>query len=55
MENIFEKPLGQDICFSLCSEFGKCAPCDGMGETAIAVLGSKQPVAVGIVERNVTA
>lgn len=55
MENIFEKPLGQDICFSLCSEFGKCAPCDAMGETAIAVLGPEQPVSTGVVETDVRA
>jgi len=35
MESAIGDNLKSDICFSLCTDFGKCAPCDGLGETSI--------------------
>ena len=40
MENILDGPLGQDLCFTLCPDHGRCAPCDGLGETDIHVTDS---------------
>lgn len=42
MENIFNGHLDRDICFSTCDEFGRCAPCDGLGETNIITLENKK-------------
>ncbi|MDD3312389.1 glycosyltransferase [Pseudodesulfovibrio sp.] len=39
MENIFSHPLREDICVDLCPDYGLCAPCDGLGETCMGVLG----------------
>lgn len=39
MENIFERPLAEDICMDTCPDYGICAPCDGLGETTMGVLG----------------
>ncbi len=40
MENILDGPLEQDLCFTLCPDYGRCAPCDGLGETDIHVTDS---------------
>ena len=40
MENILSQPLSEDICVAMCSDYGKCAPCDGLGETTMGVLKS---------------
>jgi len=39
MENLFAHPLREDICVDLCPDYGLCAPCDGLGETCMGVLG----------------
>ena len=39
MENIFKNPLQEDICVDDCPDYGICAPCDGLGETCMGVLG----------------
>ncbi|WP_419786426.1 glycosyltransferase [Pseudodesulfovibrio sp.] len=40
MEDIFSHPLREDICVDTCPDYGLCAPCDGLGETCMGVLGS---------------
>ena len=37
MENMLQGPLTGDACLTFCSDWGNCAPCDGLGETAMAV------------------
>lgn len=37
-ENMLRGPLDVDALLSLCPDWGNCAPCDGLGETAMAVL-----------------
>ncbi|MFH1913489.1 MAG: radical SAM protein [Pseudomonadota bacterium] len=37
MENILAGPLGSAVAVSECPDFGNCAPCDALGETAMAV------------------
>lgn len=39
MENIFENRLSEDICVDTCPDYGICAPCDGLGETTMGILG----------------
>jgi hypothetical protein len=39
MENMLAEPLASDACLSLCPDWGNCAPCDSLGETAMAVIG----------------
>ncbi|MDY7000177.1 MAG: radical SAM protein [Thermodesulfobacteriota bacterium] len=38
MENFFETPLGPEANVDICGEFGNCAPCDSLGETAMAII-----------------
>ena len=40
LENMLDQPLSEDICVAMCSDYGKCAPCDGLGETTMGVLDS---------------
>jgi len=37
MENMLAGPLGPAAAVSECPDFGNCAPCDALGETAMAV------------------
>lgn len=39
MGNLFTHNLAEDICVDTCPDYGHCAPCDGLGETVMGVLG----------------
>ena len=39
MENIFDGPLGPAEQTIRCADFGRCAPCDGLGETSMRLAG----------------
>lgn len=42
MENFLREPLGPDHNIDMCEEFGNCAPCDCLGETAMAVIKGRK-------------
>lgn len=38
LENAVKSPLGMDRLLTLCDDWGRCAPCDGLGESVMHVL-----------------
>ena len=37
MENILHESLGPEEALDICPDFGNCAPCDGLGQTKMAI------------------